>query len=73
MALDAPTIMFKPTAETSCWAHTAQAMRQCGIIEGQQMKGAPRHQWLNWGPETADNIVHVVEDYFSVVAEVAYG
>ena len=64
MALDAPAILFKPTAETSCWAHTAAAMKQCGIIEGQQMKGAPPHQRLSWLPETADNIVKEVYDFF---------
>ena len=65
-ALNAPAIMFRPigTEDSKCWAHTPQAMRQCGIVEGQQMKGAPSHQLLAWLPERAHAIANSVFDYF---------
>lgn len=63
LALDVPTLIFRPITETTCWAHTAEAMKGFGVVKDQQMKGAPEHQRLVWLPETADNIVKQVEAF----------
>lgn len=65
LALDAPTIVFRPVTETKCYAHTAEAMRKFGVPTNGQMKGHPEHQYLCWEPETAENIVSVVQQFFA--------
>lgn len=64
LALNVPTLIFRPITETTCWAHTAEAMKGFGVVKDQQMKGAPEHQRLVWLPETADNIVMEVRKFF---------
>lgn len=66
LALDAPTLIFKPTCEEAGKSHNEASMAEAGIIRGHQILGAPAHQRMCWLDETPDNIVSAVAQMFDV-------
>ena len=71
MALDAPTAIMRPITETTCAAHTVEAMRRYGIREHHQMKGQPEHQRLAWFDDECEHIVGVANNCMLVHQEIA--
>jgi hypothetical protein len=66
MALDAPMIMFRPACDKANANSSRAAMASFGVVEGQQMPGAPPHQRLHWNfTDKADIIINAVEEYFA--------
>jgi hypothetical protein len=60
MAMDLPTIIFRPGDDKLGRAFGREHFRRCGIEWGGQMPGAPAYQRLVWSDDTADNIVEAV-------------
>lgn len=60
MAMDLPTVIFRPGDERLGRAFGREHFRRCGIEWGGQMPGSPAYQRLVWSDDTADNIIEAV-------------
>jgi hypothetical protein len=63
LSLDVPVMLFKPTCETAHKSCKAESMAAYGIVQGEQIVGAPAHQRLVWHDDTADAIVDHVRQF----------
>jgi hypothetical protein len=60
MAMDLPTILFRPTCEGAGKSHTKVSSAAHGVIEGRQIEGAPAHQVLSWTSDDCASILAAV-------------
>jgi hypothetical protein len=61
LAMDLPTLMFRPVNDGLGLAFSRRHWSLCGVAAGVQLPGAPDYQHLVWQDDTADNIVAAVE------------
>jgi hypothetical protein len=71
LAMDAPTIVFRPVDDAVGLAFSTRHLRYCGVPEGGQLPGAPAWHRLVWERETAAAIVQAASDYFDQVGAAA--
>lgn len=70
-AMDLPAAIFRPVQEGSIRAFAANYLRECGVVPGGQIPGAPSYLRLVWQRDTAENIVAAVERFLSAERQVA--
>lgn len=68
MAMDLPTILFRPTCDGAGKSHSTVSSAGHGVIKDQQIEGAPPHQRLCWKDDKADNILEAVASFMREVA-----
>lgn len=65
MAMDLPTVIFRPGDEKLGRAFGRDHFRNSGIAWGGQMPNSPAYQRLVWQDDTAANIVDVVDEFMA--------
>ena len=66
IALDAPTMIFKPVTERSSPVSSAKFFEHCGVKRGGQLPGAPSYQRLVW---SNDNEIEPIVNAFRQFAK----
>lgn len=65
MAMDLPTILFRPVCNIAGKSHNAISSAAHGVIEGKQIEGAPSHQRLCWKGDDRASILEAVTEFMS--------
>lgn len=71
LAMDLPTLMFRPVDDGLGLAFSRKYWSLCGVAAGGQLPGAPAHQRVLWQDDTADAIVAAACDHLDAAREVA--